>query len=245
MWTAIAVLAVLGLGGQAVEHYFGNIGLPTSSAPTTTFTAPTTLPLHSTTTGPSIAAQDSAFIDLKLIGTAAATKFSFTDQHGHTYGTSQARGKVTLVTFYNKNCNDICPVLGAELHDLLSDLGPQASKINIVIVNTDPFSFGATSEPLALTIPRLNTDTNVHFVTSTVSNLNVAWKAYGIQVNVGASANQVSHNSLIYFISPDSQISAYATPFAKENKLGQFSLSPSYIARFAQGLKFETISLIA
>jgi cytochrome oxidase Cu insertion factor (SCO1/SenC/PrrC family) len=82
-------------------------------------------------------------------------------------------------------------------------------------------------------------------VTSTVSNLNVAWKAYGIQVNVGASANQVSHNSLIYFISPDSQISAYATPFAKENKLGQFSLSPSYIARFAQGLKFETISLIA
>jgi hypothetical protein len=162
MWTAIAVLAVLGLGGQAVEHYFGNIGLPTSSAPTTTFTAPTTLPLHSTTTGPSIAAQDSAFIDLKLIGTAAATKFSFTDQHGHTYGTSQARGKVTLVTFYNKNCNDICPVLGAELHDLLSDLGPQASKINIVIVNTDPFSFGATSEPLALTIPRLNTDTNEH-----------------------------------------------------------------------------------
>jgi cytochrome oxidase Cu insertion factor (SCO1/SenC/PrrC family) len=151
---------------------------------------------------------------------------------------------VTLIAFYNKNCNDICPVLGAELHDLLADLGSKASKVNVIVVNTDPFSFGASSQPLALTIPRLNAEANVHFVTGTVSNLNAVWRAYGIQVNVGASASEVGHNSLIYFISPNSQISAFATPFAKENKQGQFSLSPAYIARFAQGLKFETISLI-
>jgi len=243
MWGAIAVLAVLGLGGQAVEHYFGNIGLPASSAPTTTFTAPTTLPSRNTTTVPNVAAGDEAFIGLKPIGTATASKFSLTDQRSRTYGTAQARGRVTLITFYNKNCNDICPVLGAELHDLLHDLGPTASRINIIIVNTDPFSFGTSSLPLALTIPALSTDSNVHFVTGTVSNLNAVWKAYGIQVGVGASASEVGHNSLIYFISPDSHILAFATPFAKENKLGQFSLNPVDVARFARGLEYETISL--
>jgi protein SCO1/2 len=241
---AIAVLAVLGLGGQAIEHYFGNLGLPTSSAPTTTFAAPTTLPTRTTTTAPSVASVDSAFIGLKLIGTAAASEFSLTDQHGRNYGTSQANGKVTLITFYNKNCNDICPVLGAELKKFLADLGTNASKVNIIIINTDPFSFGTSAQPLALTVPGLGADANVHFVTGTVSNLNAVWTAYGVQVNVGASASEVSHNSLVYFVSPDSQLSAFATPFAKVNKQRQYSLSSANINRFAQGLELETVSLI-
>jgi protein SCO1/2 len=244
LWGAIAVLAVLGLGGQAIEHYFGNLGLPTSSAPSTTFTAPTTLPTRTTTTVPSVATVDAAFIGLKLIGTAAASGFTLTDQRGRNYGISQAKGRVTLITFYNKNCNDICPVLGAELKKFLADLGTNASKVNIIIVNTDPFSFGASAEPLALSVPGLGADANVHFVTGTVSNLNAVWRAYGVQVNVGASASEVSHNSLVYFVSPDSQLSAFATPFAKVNKQRQFSLSTTDINRFAQGLELETVSLI-
>ena len=243
VWTAVAVMAVLGLGGQAVEHYFGNIGLPTSSTPTTTFTAPTTLPTRTTTTVPSVAASDAAFIGLKPIGTAAAEAFTLTDQHAHPYGVAQARGKVTLITFFNKNCNDICPVLGAEIRAMLADLGRVSSRVNVVIVNTDPFSYAASAQPLALTATGLNTDANVHFVTGTVSSLNLVWRAYGIQIKVGATANEVSHNSLIYFVTPDSQISAFATPFATEKKLGQFSLSSADIARFAKGLAFETISL--
>jgi len=243
MWTAIAVLAVLGLGGQAVEHYFGNIGLPTSSGPTTTFTTPTTLRVHTTTTVASVAAADTAYIGLKPIGTATASAFTLTDQRSKPYGTTQARGRVTLVTFYNKNCNDICPVVGAELRDLLGDLGATAAKINVIIVNTDPFSFGASAQPLALTTPGLAGDANVHFVTGTVANLNAVWRAYGIQIKVGASASEVSHNSLIYFLGPDSSIAAYATPFARVNTLGQFSLPAADIARFAKGLEFETISL--
>lgn len=244
LWGAIAVLAVLGIGGQAVEHYFGNLGLPSTSAPTTTFVAPTTLPGRTTTTLPSVAAIDAAFIGLRPIGTATAKSFSLVDQHGHNYGTSQAKGKVTIITFYNKNCNDICPVLGAELKKFLADLGTKTSKINVIIVNTDPFSFGASAQPLALTVPGLGADANVHFVTGTVSVLNAVWRSYGVQVNVGANASEVSHNSLIYFITPDTQISAFATPFAKLNKLRQFTLSTADIDRFAQGLELETVSLI-
>jgi cytochrome oxidase Cu insertion factor (SCO1/SenC/PrrC family) len=240
---AIAVLVVLGLGGELVEHYFGNVGLPTSAAPTTTFTTPSTTPLSATTTVPSVVSAADAFIGLKLIGTANVPTYSLVDQHGDTVTPTTTQGRVTLITFYNKNCNDICPVLGTELHDVVIDLGAKAKDVVIDIINTDPFSFGASNDPLALTQPGLSRDSNVHFLTGPVANLNAVWKAYGIQVNVGASANEVAHNSLVYFVSPSSQLTAFATPFAKENKLGQFSLNSTDIKKFARGLELEAVSL--
>lgn len=243
LWGGIAVLAVLGLGGQAVEHYFGNLGLPTSSGPTTTFTAPTTTPTHTTTTTISVAIADAAFIGLHPIGTAQAPQFTLTDQHGHAYGTSQARGRMTLITFYNKNCNDICPVLGAELRMMLADLGTNVEQVNVIVVNTDPFSYGASADPLALTETGLSTFSNVHFVTGSLANLNLVWKDYGVEVKVGATTSQVAHNSVIYFVSPTSGLEAIAKPFAKESKLGEFSLSGTDISRFAEGLRFATVSL--
>jgi cytochrome oxidase Cu insertion factor (SCO1/SenC/PrrC family) len=238
------VLAVLGLGGQAVEHYFGNLGLPTSTGPTTTFTTPTTAPTsNATITTKSVASANAAFIGLKPIGTAQAPGFTLTDQHGHAYGTRQARGRATLITFYNKNCNDICPVLGAELKKLLGELGTKASTINIIIVNTDPFSYATSSDPLGLIETGLSTFANVHFVTGPLASLSSVWKDYGVEVKVGASSNQVAHNSVIYFVSPTSGLTAFAKPFAKESKLGVFSLGSADITRFAEGLRFETVSL--
>jgi cytochrome oxidase Cu insertion factor (SCO1/SenC/PrrC family) len=254
MWWGIAVLAVLGLGGQLLENYMsggatgatgatgvtGVTGITgvTGVSPTT----PTTAPLVPGAK-PSVASADKAFIGLKLIGTAPIPSFTLTDQHGNPYGTAAAKGKLTLITFFNKNCNDICPVLGTELRTYLSDLGSVASKVNIIIVNTDPFSYAASAEPRALSATGLAKYANVHFVTGTVSNLNAVWKAYGIEVKVGATAAQVAHNSLIYFDSASSQFAAYATPFASENTHGQFSLSAANEKRFALGLKYETISL--
>ncbi len=242
LWGGVAVLAVLGLGGQAVEHYFGNIGLPTSSGPTTTFTTPTTAPPHTTITF-STAIADAAFIGLHPIGSAQAPGFTLTDQHGHPFGTHQAKGHVTLVTFFNKNCNDICPVLGGELKLLLADLGPAAANVDIIIVNTDPFSYGASSDPLALTQTGLSNSANVHFVTGPLASLTTVWKNYGIEVKVGTNANQVAHNSVIDFVSATSALAAIAKPFAQENKLGEFSLSNATMKHFAEGLRYATVSL--
>ena len=244
LWGAVAAMAVLGIGGQFVEHYFGNIGLPSSTGPTTTFTSPTTIPSFTTTTVVSPAAADAAFIGLKGIASAQAPVINLTDQTGHPYGTGPATGKVTLVTFFNKNCNDICPVLGRELKDFLDRLGPQASRVNVIIVNTDPFSYGLSTSPQALVATGLAAYPQVHFVTGPVATLNPIWNAYGVEVKVGATAAQVAHNSVIYFVTTTSQLAAIAVPFAQVNAQGRFSLRPDYITRFAEGLRYETISLI-
>ena len=167
-----------------------------------------------------------------------------TDQHGATITPATSKGKVTLVAFYNKNCNDICPVIGSELRTALVDLGAKSRKVVVDIINTDPFSYGVSAEPLALTSTGLSNDSNVHFLTGSVAALNAVWKSFGIQVSVGANANEVAHNSSLYFVSPTLQLSALATPFAHESTAGTFSLSRSNIQKFAQGVELETISLL-
>ncbi len=239
----LAATIVLGGGGALVEHYFGNVGLP-ASAPPTTFATPSTIPFLGTTTVPSVITASQAFIGLKFIGTANAPHFSLTDQHGATITPATSRGRVTLVAFYNKNCNDICPVIGSELRTALTDLGAKGRNVVVDIINTDPFSYGVSAEPLALTSTGLSTDANVHFLTGSVATLNAVWKSFGIQVSVGTTANEVAHNSSLYFVSPTSQLSALATPFAHESTTGKFSLSRSNIQKFARGVELETISLL-
>ncbi len=241
---AVAAFVVLGLGGELVEHYYGNVGLPTSSIPTTTFVTPSTIPAVATTTIPSVITADDAFIGLKPIGTASVPMFSLTDQHGATITPTSTRGKVTLITFFNKNCNDICPVLGTEIRDALHDLGAKASQVAVDIVNTDPFSYGTSTDPAALTETGLATNANVHFLTGPLANLNSLWKASNIEIKVGATANEVSHNSLLYFVSASSQLSAFATPFAKESAAGVFSLSSADERQFGQGIALEAVSLM-
>jgi len=238
----LASMLVLGVGGELVEHYFGNVGLPTTSAPTT-FTTPTTRPQVGTTTAPNTITASQTYIGLKLIGSARVPYFSLTDQHGADIS-SATKGKVTLIAFFNKNCNDICPVVGAELRRALSDLGTKARNVEVDIVNTDPFSYGLSADPLALTSTGLNGDANVHFLNGPVASLNAVWKSFGIEVNVGATASEVAHNSSLYFVSPTSQLSALATPFARESAAGVFSLSSAKIQRFAQGIELETVSLM-
>ncbi len=238
----VAAMLVLGIGGELVDHYFGNVGLPSTSA-STTFTTPTTFPQLGTTTVPNVVTASQAFIGLKFIGTAHVPRFTLTDQHG-TKVSSDTRGEVTLIAFFNKNCNDICPVLGAEIRAALADLGPKASRVQVDVINTDPFSYGVSTNPLALVSTGLDHDANVHFLNGPLADLNNVWKSFGIQVNVGATANQVSHNSTLYFVSPTGQLSALASPFARESKAGVFSLGSTEIHKFAQGVELEAISLI-
>jgi cytochrome oxidase Cu insertion factor (SCO1/SenC/PrrC family) len=238
----VAAMLVLGIGGELVDHYFGNVGLPSTSTPTT-FTTPTTFPQLGTTTVPNVVTASQAYIGLKFIGTANVPRFTLTDQHGARID-SFTRGKVTLIAFFNKNCNDICPVLGAEIHDALAALGTRASRVQVDVVNTDPFSYGISANPLALVSTGLSRDANVHFLNGPLADLNNVWKAFGIQVNVGATANQVSHNSTLYFVSPAAQLSALASPFAHESATGVFSLGSAQIHKFAQGIELEAVSLI-
>jgi cytochrome oxidase Cu insertion factor (SCO1/SenC/PrrC family) len=233
-WT-VAALVVLGLGGTVVEHFFGNVGLPTSH-PSTGLSAPT----HPG--GPLQTGLD-AVIGLKAISTAEAPTFTLTDPAGLAWRLRAQRGRIVVLAFYGAGCRDICPVLGAEIKQADALLGARRAAVTFAIVNTDPFALAPSATPPALTRPGLLGETNVTFLTGSLPQLTRVWSAYGVQVRVGTNADQVAHNDVLYFVSARGRLVALATPFASEDHHGRYYLGASETRRFARGLAAATASL--
>jgi cytochrome oxidase Cu insertion factor (SCO1/SenC/PrrC family) len=237
MW-AVAVFAVLGLGGVVVDHYFGAVTAtaptaPASTSTTTTASGPTTSTLTPT-----------QYIGLKSIGNTKEYPFNLYDQSGGRWDLASAKGQVVVLTFYNSICNDICPVLGSEIRQAISLLGSKSASVIFAIVNTDPRDLGVTSQTEALRVPKLLNSPSVHFLTGPLGALNSVWTDYGVVVKVGTVATEVTHTNVIYFIAPNGDIAALAEPFGKPSQSGTYSLPAPDIRRFATGIAETASSLV-
>jgi cytochrome oxidase Cu insertion factor (SCO1/SenC/PrrC family) len=233
-------LATIGLGGVVLEHFFGNVGADTS-IPTTTLSItgappapapPPTLPPDV----PPIGAPLDAFLGLKQIGDAPAPDIQLNEPSGATWTLQDQSGKVVVITFANIGCNDICPVLGAEIKDAIALLGPKADDVEFVVVNTDPNATGVQRSPPALSLTGLQGDPSVHFLTGPLQTLNAVWIAYGVSVTVGNTPSQQVHNNILYFVDRQGRLRSSALPFGNENGQGVYSLPTTDIQRFAQGI---------
>jgi cytochrome oxidase Cu insertion factor (SCO1/SenC/PrrC family) len=238
LFVALAFL-VLGVGGVIFEHYYGNVGQPSSST-TTVFKLPAT-PV--TPSGPQLTASTRVLMGLKDIATAQASNFSLVDQHDHAWSLVGARGRVVVLTFMSANCNDICTVLGPEIREAQSLLSSSSNRVIFAIVNTDPNNFRFRPNPLALSVPALSSSTNVHFLTGTLAELNSVWINYGVSVRVGALPSEIAHNNVMYFITPKGRLKSLAVPFGNENHSGVFSLNPQTMHRFAEGVAATAVRL--
>jgi cytochrome oxidase Cu insertion factor (SCO1/SenC/PrrC family) len=237
-WSIVAVL-VLGLGGEVGQHFFETNG----KAPP----PPKTHVLQGTpTTNPRLPELISlqVFIGLKDIGDALAPGFTLRNQVGHKWRLASHKGQVIVLAFYDSICNDICPVLGAEIRLASHELGSHGDSVHFVIVNTDPNATRISPRSPALTVPGLNGDPYVTLLSGSVDTLNQVWTAYGVRVAVGAKANEVSHNNELYFIGPNGNLSAYSAPFGNENKTGLYSLDLSSLRTCARAIAETADSLV-
>lgn len=214
-----AAFIVLGGGGVLLERAFGSTGTP---APPTT-TAPREI------SPPSPA----AILGARTLSGAPAPAISLLDQSGRAWTLRAHRGRTTLVAFVNASCNDICPVLGAELRQVRADLGSRAP--DIVIVNTDPRATTVTRRPPALVVPHLLTR-RVWFLTGSLRALTAVWAAYGVQVRLTSATAIAVHNDVIYLIDARNRLRDAVTPFANETRTGHFWLDATTQRTFATAL---------
>jgi cytochrome oxidase Cu insertion factor (SCO1/SenC/PrrC family) len=240
IWSIVAVVT-LGLGGEAAQHFFETYG----KAPKVSVAASPTFkgtPSSNAHTPALISLQ--VFMGLKDIGTAVAPTFSLTNQSGDRWSLKAAKGKVVVLAFYNSICNDICPVLGAEIKKASTELGADAPKIEFVIVNTDPNHTHISLDSPALLVPGLSNMPTLELLSGKVSTLNGVWSSYGVRVLVGAKRDEVSHNNVLYFISQTGNLDAYASPFGTESKSGLYSLGASSLNLYARAIAETADSLV-
>ena len=236
---ALVAFAVLGLGGEAIEHYVGGYGAGTA-------TSGKYLPSNANLTPLSAlnSLSTDQFMGLKEIDNATAPSFTLRTQNNHVWRLKENDGKVVVLTFENAACNDICPVVSDEVKQAQTLLGNDASRVEFAFVNTDPRQHAVNARPAALTQTGLTSRPNVVLLTGSLRALDAVWTDYGLKIKVGSKATEVSHNNVMYFISPRLQLEALATPFAEAIRGGAFTLRANYVARFAKGIATTADSLV-
>jgi protein SCO1/2 len=233
----LASAAVLGLGGLAVEHLFSSTGInPVPAAHRHATTTTVTQPAVSPPAGgrEQLSASLPAFMDLKDLRATPAPEYTLTDQAGRPYPLPGQPGKTVVLTFFNGSCNDICPVVAAEIRQADTDLGAEAAKVDFVTVNTDPSALAVSS--LSGAEAELDGVANWHIVTGPLATMNAIWKSYGITISVVRHTGVEAHNNVIYFIDPQGKERYRSTPFANENRTGVYSLPSENVTRWGSGI---------
>jgi protein SCO1/2 len=127
------------------------------------------------------------------------------DSTGKVLDVAGLRGKAVLVTFLYVNCPDVCPLEAANFHTALRQLGPQASKVQLVAVSTDPK--GDTPKAVNAFLRKHQVTHEMRYLVGSKKELAKVWKAWGIVAKRDPSApGQVGHSALTYGISASGKV---------------------------------------
>jgi cytochrome oxidase Cu insertion factor (SCO1/SenC/PrrC family) len=231
----VLVAAVLALGGTALEHVASSVGLNPTAGPTTTTTSPIGAELHATT---------ASLLGVFGLSPAPASPITLTDQAGRTVSLASLRGDVVVLTFFDADCADACPVIAAEIRHADADLGAARAHVVFLTVNSDPLATGSMPAPRAVTTTGLNRLVNWRYLTGPLRTLDPVWRRYGVAIDVYTRTGRVAHNDVMYFIDPGGRLRIRATPVANESTSGVFSLPAALVSRSGAGIATYAASLL-
>ena len=79
------------------------------------------------------------FKNIDITGSAAFGKdFSLVDPDGKVRTLADFKGKVVVMFFGYTQCPDVCPTTLTEMQQVMSILGPQSDKVQVLFVTVDP-----------------------------------------------------------------------------------------------------------
>lgn len=94
------------------------------------------------------------FNNTDLTGLDYAKDFALTDQNGVPRTLKDFKGKVVVVFFGFTQCPDVCPTTMTEMANVMTQLGPDADKVQVLFVTVDPER--DTQELLAAYVPNFD-----------------------------------------------------------------------------------------
>lgn len=222
IWIAIAILAVLGIGGAYADQSFN---VPSTSPPTKK--------VHDAKRVPTTLAQ---FVNLHVLAGHRAPPVALVDQSGRPLSLGSLKGKAIALTFLDPQCRDICPVESVELRDTAADLGSVQAKVAFVIVDANPRDVGVAAARSGIATSGLSSLPDAYFMSGSLRQLNSIWSAYGVTVEYAPSTGQLGHTNVIDIVDPAGRLDYALEPFGNESTEGTFSLSDAQIQRFARGI---------
>jgi protein SCO1/2 len=142
-----------------------------------------------------------------------AQPLTLDDYRGRRVSLTQYRGKAVLVTFIYTHCPDVCPLIVGHLKAVRAMLGPEAQKLQIIAVSTDPV--GDTPKTVSAFLRAHAMTGGMDYLIGNRHALGRVWKRWGIAAKPSrARPELVEHSALVYGISASGKITTlYAANF--------------------------------
>ncbi|HLF74441.1 MAG TPA: SCO family protein [Anaerolineales bacterium] len=147
-----------------------------------------------------------------LLNTPAAD-FHLTDQSGASVSLSDFAGQIVVLTFFDSQCEETCPLTAVHLRTAYQQLGEQAGAVVFLGVNVNleanqPEDVMATTQKW-----RLDEISTWHFLTGSAEELEPVWKAYDVAV-LPQEGGEILHTPGVFLIDQNGQERWYiSTPF--------------------------------
>jgi cytochrome oxidase Cu insertion factor (SCO1/SenC/PrrC family) len=160
----------------------------------------------------SAAAEENANLDLgSSLGGKQAPGFTLTNQFGERMSLSQFKGHVTLLSFEDPECTDVCPLTTQSMVLAKDLLGPAGKSVQLL---------GVDANPTAVTVSDVKAYSQVHgltnqwdFLTGSDAQLKAVWQSYGIAVQIADGA--IDHTPALYVINAQGKLeTVYLTQMA-------------------------------
>lgn len=131
----------------------------------------------------------------------SAPGFTLVNQDGRHVSLSDFRGKPVVLTFLYSHCPDTCPLIARKLGWALDQMGPDASKVAVVAVSTDPNHDDRLSVQSFL--QKYGMAGRMDYLLGSPGQLQPVWQAYHVaaeQLPAGSPGGDVLHTAGLYVI---------------------------------------------
>jgi protein SCO1/2 len=111
-----------------------------------------------------------------------AADFQLTEHRGATVSLADWRGQVVVLTFFDSECKEVCPITAAELRAASQALGEDAYAVVFAGVNVNLQANQVADVAAATEQWRLDEIPSWRFLTGSAEELQPVWQAYDIAV---------------------------------------------------------------
>lgn len=139
------------------------------------------------------------------LGGQAVSPFDLADARGGTLSSASLRGRPYALTFLYVHCVDVCPLIGSEIHDALTQLGAKASSMSIVGVSVDPR--GDTRAAVRHWLAAHHEPPSFHYLIGSERKLAPVWKAFYVSPQTPGNPHS-THTAIIWLIDRRGRLSA-------------------------------------
>lgn len=121
--------------------------------------------------------------------------FTLTDSRARPFTLASQRGRLVLLSFGFTHCPDVCPLTLARYRALLAELGPDAARLQPLMVSVDP----ARDTPAVLDRYVRYFDARILGLTGAPEAVAVVQRQYGV-IAMPEAGGRVAHSDYLYLI---------------------------------------------